>query len=56
MGAIFPQVVAAEARPEVLSAGILMTQAYLDVPKLGWSVLQTVQYGGKELAILVKDI
>ena len=24
--------------------------------KLGWSVLQTVQYGGKELAILVKDI
>lgn len=24
--------------------------------KLGWSVLQTVQYGGKELAILVKPI
>jgi N-acetylglutamate synthase-like GNAT family acetyltransferase len=24
--------------------------------KLGWSVLQTVQYGGKELAILVKEI
>jgi hypothetical protein len=24
--------------------------------KLGWSVLQTVQYGGKELGILVKDI
>ncbi|HKP98465.1 MAG TPA: GNAT family N-acetyltransferase [Fibrobacteria bacterium] len=24
--------------------------------KLGWSVLQTVQYGGKELAILFKDI
>jgi N-acetylglutamate synthase-like GNAT family acetyltransferase len=24
--------------------------------KLGWSVLQTVQYGGKELAILVKAI
>ncbi|MFI5356521.1 MAG: M81 family metallopeptidase [Opitutales bacterium] len=39
MAAIFQQVVAAEARPEVLSAGILMTQAYLDVPKLGWSVL-----------------
>lgn len=24
--------------------------------KLGWSVLKTAQYGGKELAILVKDI
>jgi GNAT superfamily N-acetyltransferase len=24
--------------------------------KLGWSVLKTVQYGGKELGILVKDI
>ncbi len=24
--------------------------------KLGWSVLQTVQYGGKELGILAKDI
>jgi GNAT superfamily N-acetyltransferase len=24
--------------------------------KMGWSVLQTVQYGGKELGILVKDI
>jgi N-acetylglutamate synthase-like GNAT family acetyltransferase len=24
--------------------------------KMGWSVLQTVQYGGKELAILVKNI
>ncbi|MDQ3002240.1 MAG: GNAT family N-acetyltransferase [Fibrobacterota bacterium] len=24
--------------------------------KMGWSLLQTVQYGGKELAILVKDI
>ena len=24
--------------------------------KLGWRVLQTVQYGGKELGILVKDI
>ena len=36
---IFQQVEAAENRPEVLSAGILMTQAYLDVPKLGWAVL-----------------
>lgn len=24
--------------------------------KMGWSVLQTVQYGGKELGILVKEI
>jgi N-acetylglutamate synthase-like GNAT family acetyltransferase len=24
--------------------------------KMGWSVLQTVQYGGKELAILVKNV
>jgi microcystin degradation protein MlrC len=31
--------VAAENRPEVLSAGILMTQAYLDVPALGWAAM-----------------
>lgn len=36
---IFKRLEAAEHRKEVLSAGILMTQAYLDVPKLGWSVL-----------------
>ncbi len=36
---IFEQVVAAENRPEVLSAGILMTQAYLDVPALGWAAM-----------------
>ncbi len=36
---IFQDLVAAEGRGAVLSAGILMTQAYLDVPQLGWTVL-----------------
>jgi microcystin degradation protein MlrC len=36
---IFRSLVALEKRPGVLSTAILMTQAYLDVPELGWSVL-----------------
>lgn len=36
---VFKQIVAAEARPGVLSAGLLMTQAWLDVPRLGWTAL-----------------
>lgn len=36
---IFERLVALEGRKEVLSTAILMTQAYLDVPELGWSVL-----------------
>jgi microcystin degradation protein MlrC len=36
---IFQRLVALEDRKEVLSTAILMTQAYLDVPELGWSVL-----------------
>jgi microcystin degradation protein MlrC len=36
---IFQRLEEAEHRKEVLSAAILMTQAYLDVPKLGWAVL-----------------
>ncbi len=36
---IFKQLVALEKRPGVLSTAILMTQAYLDLPELGWSVL-----------------
>jgi microcystin degradation protein MlrC len=39
LGAIFRRLVRLESRPDVLSAAIYMTQAYLDVPKLGWSVL-----------------
>jgi microcystin degradation protein MlrC len=37
--AIFKKLVALEGRKEVLSTAILMTQAYLDVPELGWTVL-----------------
>ena len=37
--AVFRSLVALEGRRDVLSAAILMTQAYLDVPALGWSVL-----------------
>ncbi len=36
---IFQQLVESESHPDVLGAAILMTQAYLDLPKLGWSVL-----------------
>jgi microcystin degradation protein MlrC len=36
---IFRRLVALEGRRDVLSTAILMTQAYLDVPELGWSVL-----------------
>ena len=36
---IFRRLQEAESRPEVLSAAILMTQAYLDVPQLGWTIL-----------------
>ena len=36
---IFRRLVEAEARPEILCAAILMTQAYLDVPQLGWTIL-----------------
>jgi microcystin degradation protein MlrC len=36
---IFKKLVALEDRKNVLSTAILMTQAYLDVPELGWSVL-----------------
>ncbi len=36
---IFRDLVALEGRKGVLSTAILMTQAYLDVPELGWSVL-----------------
>jgi microcystin degradation protein MlrC len=39
LAAIFRKLVALEQRPDVLSSAILMTQAYLDVPELGWSVL-----------------
>src|SRR6185312_3180892 len=37
--AIFKDLVALEKRKNVLSTAILMTQAYLDVPELGWTVL-----------------
>jgi microcystin degradation protein MlrC len=37
--AIFKKLVALEGRKGVLSTAILMTQAYLDVPELGWTVL-----------------
>jgi len=36
---IFKKLVALEGRKGVLSTAILMTQAYLDVPELGWTVL-----------------
>ena len=36
---IFQKLVALEGRKAVLSTAILMTQAYLDVPELGWTVL-----------------
>jgi len=39
LAAIFKKLVALEQRPDVLGSAILMTQAYLDVPELGWSVL-----------------
>ncbi len=39
LATIFQKLEEAEGRNEVLSAAILMTQAYLDVPQLGWSVL-----------------
>ncbi len=36
---VFQKLVALESRKGVLSTAILMTQAYLDVPELGWTVL-----------------
>ena len=36
---VFDRVREMEAEPEVLSASVLMTQAFLDVPVLGWSML-----------------
>ena len=36
---IFKKLVALESQKGVLSTAILMTQAYLDVPELGWTVL-----------------
>jgi len=41
VGPIYQRVVEIEERPEVLSAGVLMTQAWLDIPRLGWSVFVT---------------
>lgn len=36
---IFEKVKHLESNPEILSAAVLMTQGWLDVPQLGWSVL-----------------
>lgn len=38
---VYARLPALEADPRVLSAGILMTQGWLDVPRLGWSTLVT---------------
>ncbi|HSV92166.1 MAG TPA: M81 family metallopeptidase, partial [Desulfobacterales bacterium] len=38
---IFARLPAIEADPRFLAAGILMTQGWLDVPRLGWSTLVT---------------
>jgi len=38
MKSIFKQLVKLEGRKDVLSTAIYMTQAYLDVPELGWAV------------------
>lgn len=39
LGPVFEHLRALEQRPDVLSAGVLMTQGWLDVPDLGWSTL-----------------
>jgi len=39
LASLYRQLERLERRPDVLSAAIYMTQAYLDVPQLGWSVL-----------------
>jgi len=49
LGPIFKRLVKLESRPGVLSTAIYMTQAYLDVPELGWAVL-IVTDGRPELA------
>jgi microcystin degradation protein MlrC len=38
---IYARLPALEAEPRFLAAGILMTQGWLDVPRLGWSTLVT---------------
>ena len=40
MADLYRRVVAAEARPEVLSAGLYMAQPWFDVPELGWTLYQ----------------
>ena len=41
LGAIFSRLRALEEEGDVLSAGVYMTQAWLDVPQLGWSAMVT---------------
>jgi len=54
LGAVFGRLVQVEARPDILSAAILMTQAWLDVPELGWSVFVTAD-GNADLAGKLAD-
>jgi len=39
LGSLFRRVREAEGTPRILSAAVFMTQAWLDVPSLGWSTL-----------------
>ena len=41
LGPVFERLHAMEQQPDVLSAALLMTQPWLDVPRLGWSVVVT---------------
>lgn len=41
LASVYARLPTLEADPRVLSAGILMTQGWLDVPRLGWSTLVT---------------
>ena len=63
LGPIYGRIADLEARPEVLSAGVFMTQAWLDIPRLGWCVFITtdgqspeVRAEAEELADMCWDV
>ncbi len=54
LSGVFERLRELEADPRVLSAAVLMTQPWLDIPELGWSTLLTTD-GQSELAERLSD-
>lgn len=56
LSAIFQRLGELERREDVLSAAVLMTQPWLDVPELGWSTLVTSDGAGQLAGELAEEL